>query len=283
VKNDTMRAQMKPSAHTTAASSAAAGPNRAASPRRSQPNTRAAAALWGMGLQGRLGRLDWITALAVLAAVAAIAQVASLHHPHPGWLHAWRFGAGVALLLVLRASALRFHDRGRSGWWSLALLLPGLNLVALIELLLLPGDDAANDFGNVPPPGSVGEFAFACCVSAVFAGLGVLSLHPEHAIEDLRPAADRAALAPYGSHAAKAAFETRYRPAPHPKAYAGSTHGAFGWSAGADSVPDALLQAVAQCESRRRTFEPACVPLDINDQDTRAGQAAPAAGPKPAR
>jgi uncharacterized membrane protein YhaH (DUF805 family) len=42
----------------------------------------------------------------------------------------------------------RWHDRGKSGWWSLIVLLPVIGgLWAFIELALLGGDEGDNDYG----------------------------------------------------------------------------------------------------------------------------------------
>ena len=46
----------------------------------------------------------------------------------------------------------RFHDRGKSGWSLLLLMIPFLNLLFAFELFFLPGDPASNEFG-APPVG----------------------------------------------------------------------------------------------------------------------------------
>lgn len=47
------------------------------------------------------------------------------------------------------ACARRLHDTGRSGWWQLLLFVPVLGFVALLVLMVLRGEAAANRFG--PP------------------------------------------------------------------------------------------------------------------------------------
>jgi uncharacterized membrane protein YhaH (DUF805 family) len=66
-----------------------------------------------------------------------------------GWL------ATVAALVLgipmyLCGVVRRFHDRGKSGWSVLLLLIPFLNLIFAFELYFLPGDPASNEFGADP-------------------------------------------------------------------------------------------------------------------------------------
>jgi uncharacterized membrane protein YhaH (DUF805 family) len=223
--------------------------------------------LWGLGFVGRIGRLEWLTGVLMLGVALAIVQVVSLKHPDPAWVHGRRLAVGIAVVLLLRLSTLRLHDRARSGVWSLALLVPGLNVVALFELALLPGVDATTPHGYAPNEGSLIELTLAAAVLGLFVGLGVLSLHPTHAIDALKPTPALEALAPYGSTDAKSAFEN-YRQATRPKAYAASGRGAFGWVASAGSTHEAATRALQACESRRRWTEPPCALLDVNDLDS---------------
>ncbi len=55
----------------------------------------------------------------------------------------------VHLLPFLAATSRRLHDTGRSGWWQLLFFVPGLGLLALLVIMLLPGQAFANRFG--PP------------------------------------------------------------------------------------------------------------------------------------
>ena len=260
-----------------AASSQGAAPATQTIHRRTDANARPARAptnrttfvapppLWGLGFVGRINRMQWLAGVLMLVAALAIVQVVSLKHPDPAWVHGRRFALGIAAVLLLRLSALRLHDRARSGWWSLALLVPGLNVVALFELALLRGVDDITPHGHPPNGSSLIEMALAIVVLGLFVGLGVLSFHPTHAIDALRPAHELAALQPYGSSTAKAAFENGYRNAPHPKAYAASGRGAYGWAASPMSTNEAAVLALQTCESRRRWTDPACALLDVND------------------
>lgn len=55
------------------------------------------------------------------------------------------------LWLYLAASWKRSHDRGRTGWWSLLLLIPIVGFfVWLIDLVFGPGDQGPNEYGPDP-------------------------------------------------------------------------------------------------------------------------------------
>jgi MFS transporter, OFA family, oxalate/formate antiporter len=50
-------------------------------------------------------------------------------------------GLAIAIFMLFSIAVKRCHDRGKSAWWSLLLLIPGVNLVWLIvDLGILPGE-----------------------------------------------------------------------------------------------------------------------------------------------
>jgi len=61
---------------------------------------------------------------------------------------------GIYLLAALWPSIAiyikRAHDRGRSGWFVLLVIVPILNIWLMIELWFLPGTSGANPYGNDP-------------------------------------------------------------------------------------------------------------------------------------
>lgn len=65
-------------------------------------------------------------------------------------LNAWFYLAGLLLLLFpgMMINIKRSHDRGRSGWFSLLLLVPIISIWPLVELGFLKGDEEENDFGD---------------------------------------------------------------------------------------------------------------------------------------
>ena len=116
--------------------------------------------------KGRMRRRDfWLASLGVAVAGAAISAVTrAVLPPGVGTLSYTLSGFGEALvgsgslvaLLILAWPGLavmikRVHDRNRSGWWLLFLLVPFVGLVYwLIDLGLLDGTKVANRYG-LPP------------------------------------------------------------------------------------------------------------------------------------
>lgn len=104
-------------------------------------------------LRGRLGRRDfWLFGVLGLCALAlfgtALLDIAQLP-PQPA-------ETIVDLLLfwpLLAVSVKRWHDRDRSGWWVLVLLLPLVGwLWALIDNGFVRGTAGPNRFGSAPLP-----------------------------------------------------------------------------------------------------------------------------------
>jgi len=70
----------------------------------------------------------------------------------PGFLELITFTIGIALLWPWLALWIkRWHDRGKSGWWMLIVLIPIVGgLWALVECGFLRGTSGANRFGSDP-------------------------------------------------------------------------------------------------------------------------------------
>ena len=123
-----------------------------------------------LSYQGRIGRgAYWLGTLVVLLAeLGAIALLLRLSHGSLADLAAARREAAevsqavmvhvilpvtiVSLLFLYPTYALyakRWHDRNKSGWWSLIGFVPFIGgLWLLIELGFLGGDQGENDYGS---------------------------------------------------------------------------------------------------------------------------------------
>jgi uncharacterized membrane protein YhaH (DUF805 family) len=98
---------------------------------------------------GRIGRQTWWIGVAILFVVSLLLGAL--------------FGQGGIIPLIINVLMLiaglmlhikRCHDRGKSGWWCLLLLIPLVGLVwAVIDLGILEGERTANRYG--PPPSGV--------------------------------------------------------------------------------------------------------------------------------
>ena len=97
-----------------------------------------------LSFDGRINRQPfWLGVIALLIANGIVFAI------FQAWL-AWL----IRLALVypaLAVSVKRCHDRGKSGWWCLLLLIPFVGAVwAVIDLGLLTGTDGANTYGPDP-------------------------------------------------------------------------------------------------------------------------------------
>lgn len=54
----------------------------------------------------------------------------------------------VTLVPTLAVSARRFHDTGRSGWWTLVWLIPVVGWIAAVVMCAQQGQPAANEYGS---------------------------------------------------------------------------------------------------------------------------------------
>lgn len=111
---------------------------------------RAPTLLWALlGFDGRVNReVFWLgnIASAFLAVVIMMPSV----NPNTGALQLAPYApmVFVALLWVEVALAVkRLHDRGLTGWFSVAFVIPVVGLVAFLVIGLLPGDKGANQYG----------------------------------------------------------------------------------------------------------------------------------------
>jgi uncharacterized membrane protein YhaH (DUF805 family) len=95
--------------------------------------------------EGRIGRKQWWTGVLILIVVAILVRLVL------GEGGLIQFVIGVLMLLAgLALHIKRCHDRGKSGWWCLLLLIPLVNIIwALIDLGILEGQREDNQWG--PP------------------------------------------------------------------------------------------------------------------------------------
>jgi uncharacterized membrane protein YhaH (DUF805 family) len=115
---------------------------RAPAPRKEQ------APLFGVDFKGRFSRSGYLISSLLSVCVFSLAVVATVHVG---------FGAFVVGLIVMlvqgvRASILRLHDTGQSGYLAFVLLVPGLGSLFALALVFWPGDVVANRYGEAPEP-----------------------------------------------------------------------------------------------------------------------------------
>lgn len=66
-------------------------------------------------------------------------------------------GFVVSILLAIQ----RLHDFDASAWWSALVIIPLANLVLYLVLMIMPGTQGSNRFGNPPPPNTTGVIILA--------------------------------------------------------------------------------------------------------------------------
>lgn len=143
----------------------------------------AAAAQYGdlkiFAVNGRIGRVRYLaytfginTLVFVIAALLAVVLRASLGQIGGiigGLLIilAYIFGFVFVIMQAIRRS----HDFNVTGWLSLLIFVPLVNLI----FLLIPGTEGENDYGAQPPPNSTGNVVLAIMIPLVVVVIGILA------------------------------------------------------------------------------------------------------------
>ena len=106
--------------------------------------------------EGRIGRQSYWTGIVVFVAVSIVAALLDVIVGTAGESGWGIFSAIATLAMLYPAIALyakRWHDRGKSGWWTLIGLVPVIGgLWMLIELGFLKGTSGTNQYGADPVP-----------------------------------------------------------------------------------------------------------------------------------
>jgi uncharacterized membrane protein YhaH (DUF805 family) len=105
--------------------------------------------------EGRINRAKFWAGIGVLVAVAIVARILdSIFGTSFGEQSVGVIGLVVSIISIYFALALyskRWHDRGKSGWWSLIGLVPFIGAVwILVELGILEGARSPNQYGPDP-------------------------------------------------------------------------------------------------------------------------------------
>ena len=129
--------------------------------------------------QGRLGRVRYIgysVGLGFLInLIAGLLGGAGAFLGKGGGDWAGWAGGGAVIVLALAALVVsvmlaiqRLHDFDASGWWSVLVAVPFANLVLYLVLLIMPGTQGPNRFGNPPPPNTLGVIILALVLPLIF-------------------------------------------------------------------------------------------------------------------
>ncbi|MYN02643.1 DUF805 domain-containing protein [Pseudoduganella sp. DS3] len=77
----------------------------------------------------------------------------------------------VSIILARR----RLHDMNKTGWLSVLVLIPLVNLFAVLWLLFGSGDAESNDFGPAPAPNTTGVIILAWSLPVLVVAGGILA------------------------------------------------------------------------------------------------------------
>ena len=104
--------------------------------------------------EGRIGRQSFWLGVLVMFVISIVAGVLDMIFGTLGDSGMGAIGIIVSLALIYPAIALyakRWHDRGKSGWWTLILLIPLIGVIwFLVECGFLRGTEGSNQYGGDP-------------------------------------------------------------------------------------------------------------------------------------
>ncbi len=109
------------------------------------------------GRFGRLSYLAWGTLMAVVTSLITFMSfgAAAMLDPEAGSF-GLLFASPLATIVTIVSTVVgvifairRFHDMNASGWWSISVLVPLVNFIAMLALIFVPGKAGVNDYG--PP------------------------------------------------------------------------------------------------------------------------------------
>jgi uncharacterized membrane protein YhaH (DUF805 family) len=137
-----------------------------------------------LSFNGRIGRMRYlaygvgVSMLLMFVGGAAMGLAAGAMYAEAGLSIA---GFGVMGLIVIASLVItvmygkrRFNDLNRSGWWSILLFLPYVNLLPVIYLVFFPGTHGPNNFGPEPESNSIGVLILGWMMPVLFV-LGIVA------------------------------------------------------------------------------------------------------------
>jgi len=107
---------------------------------------------------GRIGRVNWILGILIYTAVffvtAFIVALFAIRGSEEAAVVAVTIIYIIVAIFILALHVRRLHDLNYSGWIALVSFVPFLNLLLTIILLFMPGEPAANTYGERLPKGT---------------------------------------------------------------------------------------------------------------------------------
>lgn len=122
----------------------------------------------------RIGRVRYLShsMLVTLASYLVIVPMALLMATAPDMAVVFIGVLGLAYVAVMAVFIIiviqRLHDLNQSGWFSLLLLVPLVNLFLAIYLLFWPGSEGRNNYGGHPPANRWWHWTLGLLMPALF-------------------------------------------------------------------------------------------------------------------
>ncbi len=125
------------------------------------------------GRIGRLRYLAWSMGFYMLSMIVLGILVAMANFVGGQVLAITLYGIGVIGMTVVISLFViqRLHDLDKSGWLCLLMLIPLVNLVFGLYVMFAPGSTDANQYGNPPPPNTMGVIALAWLMPVMIIGI----------------------------------------------------------------------------------------------------------------
>ena len=228
---------------------------------------------FGLSLEGRMGRLRYASSNVAVLTVMYLLVVLVLQKPSIGRIVFAMMAFVVVFYMSVRLMVLRCHDCNKTGWWSMLAFVPSVNAIFSLVLSFAPGTQGENDYGEEPPAGLWRFFLLAGVCLCLAVAMTVTStmraaLRNAHAgdeeTSDVVEFDTRSNSLP--TPEAREAFNGPYASARNHKAFAVSSGGGWGMSSSAGSARDAIQAAVADCEARRASYTPHCIPVNLDGE-----------------
>jgi len=155
-----------------------------------------------LSARGRLGRVRYIgysmgIGLVINVIAGLLGGAGALLEEGGGHLAGLAVGGAIIVLVLLALvvsvmlAIQRLHDFDASGWWSVLVVVPFANLVLYLVMLIMPGTQGPNRFGNPPPPNTTGVILLATILPLIVV-VGILAAIAIPAYQDYRERAQTA-------------------------------------------------------------------------------------------
>jgi uncharacterized membrane protein YhaH (DUF805 family) len=242
--------------------------------------------LWGVGWDGRISRMNYATGIWAMSAATTLVDLVTYRMPAALGATLGALAGIAVVAMSLRQTALRFHDRGHSGWWNLLWTLPllmvmlalasprvGMRLLipagvvllgATLYLLFFRGDDDDNAYGSPPREGSGGALLVSIVATVALGNFAPVDSALGGRLRNIGSRDDAAVVERLRSSEAKRAYMTEYLLSGDQKAFAASPDGSWGWVAEARTDDAAMTEALGTCEKHRPATQRPCELVSVN-------------------